>query len=172
MGFNFKDESTQEFPSPSSYAGSVAFLFRDTTLQHLYTTMRSLGASPAKLGAGWVLPVSGQPLLEIRLIEDVRDYAIDLIWEAWKFYVPLLDALGVNEENALIIDVRVRNDASAREALVHPDNAPESPRGRKRQQHRTCLDTGGDREQLNPKRANVFRGRRCRGWRGGYSLNR
>ena len=117
MGFNFMDESTQEFPSPSPFAGSVAFLFRDTTSQDLYTTMRSLGASPDKLGAGWLLPVSGQPLLEIRLIEDVLDYAIDLIWEAWKFYVPLLDALGVNEENALIIDVRVRNDVSAREAL-------------------------------------------------------
>ena len=110
MSFGFVNDSTRDFQSP--YAETVTFLFRDTTPQDLDTTMRSLGACPkAKLGHGWLFPRSGQPLLDFNLIEDVVDYAIDLVWESWKFYTPLLEALSVKEENALIVRVAVRDEA-------------------------------------------------------------
>jgi hypothetical protein len=116
MSFGFMNDSTQDFLSPN--AGTVAFLFRDTTPQELDTTMRSLGACPkAKLGHGWRFSASGQPSLDFDLIENVADYAIDLVWESWKFYVPLLEALFVSEAGVVIVNVAIPDDPSALKAL-------------------------------------------------------
>jgi hypothetical protein len=114
------DDSTQEFRSPSPHAGHVTFLFAHTSPQELDTTMRFLGAH-SKAGAtsrlGWLFPAGAQPLLDCDLIEDIADYAIDLVWDSWRWYIPLLEALGVEPENAVILNVKVRNEPSALIAL-------------------------------------------------------
>jgi len=90
------DDSTQEFRSP--YAAHATFLFTDTTPRGIEVTMRSLGAYPkSSPDSGWLFPAGARPLLDFRLIEDVEDHAIDLVWDSWKWYVPLLEALGVEE---------------------------------------------------------------------------
>jgi hypothetical protein len=77
-----------------------------------------IGARPkAKFGHGWLFPISGQPLLDFDLIEDVVDYAIDLVWESWQLYIPLLDALSVSEADARIVNVTVPDEPSALKAL-------------------------------------------------------
>jgi hypothetical protein len=116
---NHINDSTQEFPSPSVCAGSVAFLFAQASPQELDTTMCTLGAASkvAPFGPGWRFPAGSQPLLDFDLIEDVEDYAIDLIWKAWCWYIPLLDAVGVGPQDAVILKVVVRNEPSAHKAL-------------------------------------------------------
>ena len=110
---NAPNDSTQEVPS--LYAGHVSFLFTDTSGRELEGSMRFLGALP-KLGQ-WFYPGGAQPLLECTIIEDVEDYAIDLIWKAWEWYLPLFGALGVDPRNAVLLDVTVRDEPSALNVL-------------------------------------------------------
>ena len=110
---NASNDTTQEFLSP--YAGHDSFLFTDTSCGELEGSMRSLGALP-KLGV-WFYLGGDQPLLECNIIEDVVGHAIDLIWEAWEWYIPLFEALNVGPKNAVILNVSVLNEPSAPIAL-------------------------------------------------------
>lgn len=56
-------------------------------------------------------------MLDCDLIEDVEDYADDLVWESWRWYIPLLQALGVEPEDAIILNVAVSNEPPALKAL-------------------------------------------------------
>ena len=102
------------------FAGRAAFLFAQTSRLELDATMSALGAcsktgSPYSLG--WIFPAGSQPLLDCRLIEDVEDYAIDLVWQAWLWYIPLLDAVGVEPQETVILEIAVRSEPSALKAL-------------------------------------------------------
>ena len=114
------DDSSQglPYPLPPPYTGYAAFMFAHTSPAALCATLRSLGAhlKPGPRNS-WCYPEGDPPLLECHVIDDVRDYAIDLIWEVWKWYVPLLKILEVEELNALILSVSIRDQPSAIGAL-------------------------------------------------------
>ena len=42
---------------------------------------------------------------------------MDLVWESWRWYIPLLEARGVGSEDGLILRIAVRNEPSAPKAL-------------------------------------------------------
>jgi hypothetical protein len=105
---------TAQFERPDG--SSATFLFRDTSAHAIEISLQSLGAYKKAPNYLWFLPSSGQ-LLECHVIGDVADRAIDLVWTAWEWYVPLVEAIGVSEENTVILDVHVRNTTSAMEAL-------------------------------------------------------
>lgn len=99
-----------------NFIGCVDFVFRDTKPKELDATMHSLGASPKSKPIpwpGWLYPSSENPLLDLDLIADVRNYAMDLVWESWQWFIPLLTALRVEDENAVIVRVGVRDDPTA-----------------------------------------------------------
>jgi len=106
---------TAEFERP--VGGRATFLFRDTSSHEIEMSLQSLGAYKKAPHYLWFLPASGEPLLECHVIEDVVDLAIDLVSKAWEWYVPLVEAIGVSEENTVILNVDVRNTTSAVEAL-------------------------------------------------------
>lgn len=109
------DLTPEEVLYESSNVVEVAFLFRDTQPQELAATMISLGARTKESPfpwPGWYFPndpPSGdKPLLGCDLITDVKDYAIDLVLDAWLWYAPLVTALGVKlnqNEGTLLLTV-------------------------------------------------------------------